>query len=111
MTSFRTDLYGSGLTSVITSSVYFVGDAEELTAFLDIDSETTCVIQGSNAIGFRTAIAAGEWSTVTTATSVGANTMVDIEPGFRWLRGIRETASNASWAGLVLGGRNVTRRS
>lgn len=111
MSSFRTDLYAGQ--STITSNVYFVGDAEELTAFLDIDSATTCVLQGSNAQGFRdAAIAEDEWSTLTTMTSVSANQLLNIEPGFRWLRGIREgPASGASWASLVLSGRNTTRRS
>jgi hypothetical protein len=109
VSAFRNDLFASS--SLVTSAVYFVGDAEELTAFLDIDSATTCVLQGSNAQGFREAIAEDEWSTLTTMVSVSANQLVNIEPGFRWLRGLRETASNASWASLVVAGRNTTRRS
>lgn len=109
MSAFRNDLY-DGL-STITSTVYFVGDAEELTAFLDIDSATTCVLQGSNAQGFRSTIAEDEWSTMTTMVGVSTNQLLNIEPGFRWIRGLRETASTASWASLVVSGRNTTRRS
>lgn len=108
MSSFRSDLFsGSGK----TSNVYFVGDAEELTVFLDIDSETTAVLHGSNAQGFRETIVEDAWSTLTTMTSISANELVNVEPGFRWLRGIRETASAASWAQMVVAGRNVTRRA
>lgn len=109
MSAFRSDLFDSS--SDITSSVYFVGDAEELTVFVDIDSETTVVIQGSNAQGFRSTIAEDEWSTLTTVVSVAANDLYNIEPGFRWIRGVRETASNASWSSMVVAGRNATRRS
>ena len=110
MSSFRSDLFAGQ--STITSSVYFVGDAEELTVFLDIDSATTPTLQGSNAQGFRESIAADEWSTLTTMASVSANQLLNIEPGFRWIRGIREgPASGVSWASMVVAGRNTTRRS
>jgi len=111
MSTFRSDLFASVSTSNITSAVYFVGDSEELTVALDIDSETTCVIQGSNAQGFREAIAAGDWSTLTTVASVAANDLLNVEPGFRWIRGLRETESNASWVKMEVAGRNVVRRS
>lgn len=110
MSAFRNDLY-SAAGSDITSAVYFVGDAEELTVEIDIDSATTCRIQGSNAQGFRSAIAEDDWSTLTTAASLATNTMLNIEPGFRWIRGLRETASAASWARMTVAGRNTTRRS
>lgn len=110
MSAFRNDIFAA-VGSDITSSTYFVGDAEELTASLDIDSATTCVLQGSNATGFRESIAEDDWSTMTTMTGISANQLVNVEPGFRWIRGIRETASAASWAQLVVAGRNTTRRS
>lgn len=106
MSTFRNDLFGS-VGSAITSSLYFVGDAAELTLALDIDSATTVVVQQSNAQGFRTAFVEDDWSTLTTAASLTANTMLDIEPGFRWLRVLRETASTASLAAAVVAGRNV----
>lgn len=105
MSVFRSDLFAG--VSGITSSVYFVGDAAELTVELDIDSATTCVIQGSSATGFRTAIDEDDWSTLTTITAISANDMLNVEPGFRWLRGLRETASSASWERMTVAGRNV----
>ena len=106
MSTFRNDLFAAS-GSDKTSAVYFVGDAAELTCEIDIDSATTCIIQGSNAQGFRETIAADDWSTITTAVSLAANTLLNIEPGFRWIRGIRETASTASWARFTVAGRNV----
>lgn len=105
MSSFRTDLF-SGLGSVITSNVEFVGDAVELTLFADIDSATTFRVQGSNATGFRTAIDEDDWSTLTTVAIATTNQMLNIEPGFRWLRVLRETASTASLAAVMLSMRN-----
>ena len=110
MSAFRLDLFadqGSG----ITSSVYFVGDARELTCEIDIDSATTCRIQGSNAQGFRETIAADDWSTLTTIVSLAANNVLNIEPGFRWIRALRETASTASFARFTVAGTNFTRHS
>lgn len=108
MSAFRQDLF-EGL-STITSAVAFVGDAEELTIALDIDSATTPRIQGSNAQGFRSTIAEDDWSTLTTMTSLAANDLLNIEPGFRWIRVLRETASAASLASATIAGRNVVRR-
>ena len=111
MSSFRSDLFAGQ--STITSQVFFVGDAEELTVFFDIDSATTPTLQGSNAQGFSGgAIAEDEWSTLTTMVSAAANQLLNIEPGFRWIRGVREgPASGVSWASMVVAGRNTTRRS
>ena len=106
MSTFRNDLFAGS--SAITSSVYFVGDAVGLTADIDIDSETTCVIQGSNTTGFSgPAIAEDDWSTLTTIVSLAANEIISIDPGFRWIRGLRETESSASWARFTIAGRNV----
>lgn len=105
MSTFRNDLFDG--VSGITSNVYLTADAAELTLALDIDSETTVVVQQSNAQGFRTAFVEDDWSTLTTIASVGANTLLDIEPGFRWLRVLRETASAASLASATVAGRNV----
>jgi len=108
MSSFRSSLYGD---SAITSNVYLTADAEEMTLFMDIDSATTVVLQTSNAQGFQTAIGEDEWSTSTTMVGVSTNQLVNIEPGFRWFRVLRETASTASLASAVISGRNTTRRS
>lgn len=105
MSTFRKDLFAT-VSSDITSSVYFVGDAEEITLSTDINSATTLVFQGSNDTGFRSTLAETEWSTLTTIASVTANGMYNIEPGFRWFRCLRETASTASWLKATIAGRN-----
>ncbi len=64
MSSFRSDLFAG---SEKTSNVYFVGDAEEFTVFLDIDSATTAILQGSNAQGFRETASAASWAQLTVA--------------------------------------------
>jgi len=110
MSTFRFDLF-SGVGSAVTSATYFVGDAEEFTLDLDIDSETTVTIQGSNAQGFRTSFVEDDWSTLTTVASIAANDLLNIEPGFRWLRVLRESASTASLAKATVAGRNVVRRA
>ena len=110
MSTFRSDLFAD-VSSDITSTTYFVGDAEEMTIDLDVDSATNVVIQGSNAQGFREAFVEDDWSTLTTVASVAANTILNIEPGFRWLRLLRETASTASLQRATVAGRNVVRRS
>ena len=109
MSAFRKDLF-EDVSSDITSSTYFVGDAEELTLDLDVDSATTIIVQGSNAQGFRTAFVEDDWSTLTTIVSISANDILNIEPGFRWARVLRETASTASLASATVAGRNVVRR-
>src|SRR5690606_27250183 len=91
MSTFRSDLFGA-VGSDLTSSVYLVADAAEMTLALDVDSETSVVVQCSNAQGFRTAFVEDDWSTFTTLTSFAANELVNIEPGYRWLRVIRESA-------------------
>lgn len=107
MSFARKDLFGD-VGSDITSSTYLVADAAEMTLELDVDSATTVVVQGTNQQGFRTAFVEADWSTLTTVVSVAADTMLNIEPGFRWLRVLRETASTASLAGATIGVRNVS---
>ena len=106
MSTFRKDLFAA-VGSDITSDVYFVGDAAEVTVELDIDSATTVTLQGSNATGFRESFAADDWSTMTTIASVAANNIYNIEPGYRWLRVLRETASTDSLQRATVAGRNV----
>ncbi len=106
MSTFRSDLF-AGQGSGITSTVYLVADAAELRLELDIDSATTVTVDASNGTGFREALADDDWSTLTTIVGVSANAIYDFEPGFRWLRVLRETASNASLARATVSGRNV----
>ena len=78
------DLY-AGLGSDVTSAVFNVGDARLLTLQMDIASISTTTVQGSNVTGFRSAIAEGDWSTLTTVIS-NTDQFLNIEPGFKWIR-------------------------
>lgn len=105
MSTFRRDLFAT-VGSDKTSEVYFAGDAEEMTLNTVVASATTLVFQASNDTGFREALVEGNWSTLTTVASAATNGMYNIEPGFRWFRCLRETASAASWTQATLAGRN-----
>ena len=104
MSTFRRDIL-STVGSDITSEVYMTADAEELTIQLIVPSATTVILSGSNDTGKR---AGGivVWSVLTTIESVATNTVYNIEPGFRWFRCQRETASVASLSQAILAGRN-----
>jgi len=78
------DLY-AGQGSNVTSSIFEVASAEDITLQLDIASISTTTVQGSNATGFRTALAETDWSTLTTVVA-STDQFLNIEPGFRWLR-------------------------
>lgn len=104
MSAFRSDLFGA-VGSDLTSITYLTADAAEMTLAVDVDSATSVIVQGSNAQGFRTAFVEDDWSTLTTMAGLAANTLINIEPGFRWLRVVRESATSAPSA--VLAGRNV----
>lgn len=95
------DLYTSKAASEITSETYYVGDIKELTTFLR-GSPSTTTIQGSNAEGRSTAIAETSWSDLTTVLFVSGDgaQMVNIQPGFRWLRCLRSETTE-----VVLNGR------
>lgn len=103
MSTFRKDLFGD-VGSDLTSNPYLTADAAELTLDYDVDSATSFVIEASNAEGFR-GFVEDDWSNVTTISGAAANGLVNIEPGFRWLRLIRESA--ASLPSARLHGRNV----
>lgn len=100
MATFRSDLY-EDVGSDVTSSTYFIGDAEELSAEIIIGSASTTSIQLSNATGFRETISEDDWSTSTTVVS-SADDMLNIEPGPRWLRAIRTSGVSQ----FVVAGRN-----
>ena len=93
----RFDLY-EGLGSDVTSSTFFVGDATEITLQVLIGSTSTVTVQTSNATGFREAFTEDDWSNVTT-WNIAADEMINIEPGFRWLR-LQRNGSSASQANL-----------
>ena len=105
MSTFRRDLFGT-VASDITSEVYFTGDAKEMTLDCVVPSATTLIFQATNQQGFREAFVEADWSTLTTVAVVSANRIFNIEPGFRWFRCLRETASTASWSNAILAGRN-----
>jgi len=87
----RRDLY-SGKGSDVTSQVYWVGDAKSISLFLDGGSVQT--VDGSNDDGRTSAIAERSWSTLTTLTPDA--TMLDIEPGFRWIRVLRSGSTGTA---------------
>ena len=79
------DLYASKTASDVTSEVFWVGDARELTLQI-LGSPSTTTVQGSNGDGRVAALSEDSWSDISAV--IGAN-MVDVEPGFRWLRCLR----------------------
>ena len=80
------DLYESKAASAITSEVYRVADADEITLFVR-GSPSTTTIQGTNADGRTTDITntTTDWSDLSTIVSPSPD-MIDIEPGFNYLR-------------------------
>ncbi len=77
----RRDIFtdqGSGL----TSEVYWVGDARSVSLMLDGSTQT---VLGTNQEGRSAALSMNtlNWSTLT--RMVADKTLMDIEPGFRWL--------------------------
>lgn len=103
MSAFRNDLFAG--VSGLTSNVYLTADAVDLTLQTNVDSATSLVIQRSNGTGFRTALAEDDWSTATTLVSVTANGLYNLDPGYRWLRLIRESATSLPSA--TVAGRNI----
>ena len=108
MSVFRNDLFAA-VGSDLTSSTYLTADGEEMTLQVIVGGSATSLhIHGSNGTGFRTALGEDDWSTLTSlAIGVSSDQMLNIEPGFRWLRCLR--TSGVSQA--ILAGRNVARRS
>lgn len=105
MSTRREDLFNG--VSGLTSATALVADAAELTVQPLIASETSLEVWGSNADGFSSALAEGDWSVLTTLVSLSANDMYNIEPGFRWLRVVRESAASATAVNINM--RNVVR--
>ncbi|MDX1486705.1 MAG: hypothetical protein R3268_00790 [Acidiferrobacterales bacterium] len=95
MGNYRRELYASKTASEVTSETYWVGDAQELTVQL-LGSPSTTTIQGTNVDGRSAAIAETDWSTISTVIGDG---IVNIEPGWRWMRGLRSetTAMHVNW--------------
>ncbi len=83
----RRDLYGTKTASEVTSEIYWVGDAISINLFLR-GSPSTTTVQGSTANGRDAAIAETSWSDLTVVVSPSPD-MLDIQPGFGWIRGLR----------------------
>jgi hypothetical protein len=90
----KRDLYTSKSASEVTSEVYNVEGFHDGFTLQIIGSPSTTTLQGSNDDGRTAAIA--NWSTLTTVLSAG---LINITPGFGWLRLQRSETSNAIIAG------------
>ena len=90
----RRDLFAAKASSATQSEIYWVGDAISISLFLR-GSPSTTTVQGSNADGRTSAIAEASWSDLTVVTSPEPD-MLDIEPGFGWLRCIRSETTEAT---------------
>lgn len=87
----RRDLFGTKTSSDTMSEVYWVGDAETISLWMD---GATQHVQGSNDEGRASAIGAASWSTLTTIIPTLA--MLDVAPGFRWLRVYRSGSTGTA---------------
>lgn len=98
MSTFVRNLYEDA-PSALTSEVYFVGDAEEMTISFAASSAASAHIQASNDRGFREAITS--WSTLTSLAIPTTGDLLNIEPGFRFIRISRNsnTLSEAQLSG------------
>lgn len=92
--SISRDLFNSVGASAVTSEVYGIQGFHDGFTLQVVGSPSTTTVQGSNDYGYNAAIT--NWSTLTTL--YGA-TVVNIEPGFNWLRMQRSETSNAIIAG------------
>jgi len=89
--AIRRDLY-EAKGSDVTSEVYWVGDARSISMWLDASVIT---VQGTNQEGRDSAIDEDNWSLLTTLTDPDKE-MLDIEPGFRWLRTLRSGSTGTA---------------
>lgn len=96
--SWHTDLFAGVASSGSTSNEIWVGDAREMTFFIG-GSNSTTTIQGSNASGGHGAasgprtIPEWSWTDLHTEAQPSNPAMVNVEPGFRWTRALRSSAS------------------
>lgn len=101
MAFFRRDLYSSKTASEITSEVYNIRDAVEVTLFLR-GSPSTTTVQGSNADSLNVDITntTTDWSDLTAVISPSPD-MINIEPGFGHIRLTRSETTEAILAGRM----------
>lgn len=91
--SVTRDLFNTVASTGTISETYNVQGFHSLTMQI-VGSPSTTTIQGSNDDGYTAAIT--NWSNLTAVIGVG---MVEIDPGFRWLRCIRSETTNAIISG------------
>ena len=89
------DVYAGLATSIVTSNLLYAPDATEITMQVIGGSASTLTLQFSNVTGpmAGAAIEEGEWSTGSTVISTN-NNFLNIEPGMRWVRGLRTSAAS-----------------
>lgn len=98
--SFRTELYAGAADSDVTSSVQWLGDAENISLFLR-GSPSTTTVQLSNASGGHKAnvgdvtIPETSWSNETVITSPAPD-LLSVTAGARWLRTLRSETTEAA---------------
>lgn len=81
-------------TSNLTSNPQLIADANAISLSLVTQTaDTNYAIHVSNANGWTSAIPENSWST---ATTIGAQGPFILEPGFRWVRAKRPSASSAT---------------
>lgn len=93
-TTFR-DMYVSTVTSDVTSSVHWVGDATTITFI--VPSASTTTIQYNPYEGRQTALVEGNWLTLYDSVATSAATIMNIGPIAGWLRCL-STATDAKLA-------------
>ena len=81
--------FTTGSSSQTTSDPYFIGDFTSYS--MEIGAASAVTMQGSNANGFTTALAAADWSVVSVISAAG---LQKVETGFRWIRAIRTSSAN-----------------
>ena len=91
----------SAQSSTFTTASVLVADFDNLTVSWATDTTAASVytIQGTNVDGFGAALAEGDWSNITAMASQGIFT---IDPGVRWLRGLRNSNESVSISRLQL---------
>ena len=91
----------SAQSSTFTTATVLVADFDNLTVSWATDTTAASVftIQGTNVDGFGAAIAEADWSDVTGMAAAGIFT---IDPGVRWIRGLRNSNESLSISRLQL---------
>lgn len=93
----RRDIYVSKSASDVTSETYGVADIDGKISVQVIGVNSITTFQGSNATGYDVAIAEADWSGISTLIGAG---LIEIEPGFRWIRAQRSASTQVVVAGF-----------